>query len=127
MATTTRIMPIEISTSVPNVSVAMTDMGYTLTYQVLEKGEKIMPMIAKQPDYDEVGEVYEGNNDNDESLNDEIIEMVVRRMEHGAKKYGEHIMVSDKRNFIEEALEEALDMIVYLTASLLRLKKSGGR
>jgi hypothetical protein len=122
-----KIMPTEISTSVPNVNVVMTSMGYTLTYQVLEKGEKIMPMIADQPDYNKVGEVYEGNNDNDESLNDEIIEMVIKRLNHGAKKYGEHIMVSDKRNFIEEALEEALDMIVYLTASLLRLKKGGGR
>ena len=121
-------MPTGISTSVPNVNVVMTSMGYILTYQVLEKGEKIMPMIAKQPDYDKVGEVYEGNNnDNDESLNDEIIEMVIKRLNHGAEKYGEHIMVSDKRNFIEEALEEALDMIVYLTASLLRLKKGGGR
>ena len=91
-------------------------------------------------DYDRVGEVYEGNDnlaldgkgapmlskareDHDESLNDQILEMVVNRMNVGTKKYGEHIMLSDQRNFIEEALEEALDMIVYLCASLLRLRK----
>lgn len=96
-------------------------------------------------DYERVGEVYESKDnfaldgrgapmltklreeakeEQDESLNDQILEMIVSRMNVGAKKYGEHIMLSDKRNFVEEALEEALDMAVYLCVSLLRLRKN---
>ena len=44
------------------------------------------------------------------------------RMELGAKKYGAPIPINDKRDFLEETLEEALDATIYLTAFLIQIK-----
>ena len=43
-------------------------------------------------------------------------------MDKGARKYGDTIHVDDKRDFIEEAIEEALDGCVYLAAKLIQIK-----
>ena len=58
----------------------------------------------------------------DRSLNNEIIELVKSRLEHGQKEYGSDVTLNDPRNWGEEALEEAIDMIVYLSAELLRIR-----
>lgn len=57
-------------------------------------------------------------------INELIFEKIHERMEHGSKKYGEEIRLDDSRVFVSEALEEALDMTVYLAASLLRVEKN---
>ncbi len=49
--------------------------------------------------------------------------MVVARLEMGAKKYGKENITSDGRDFTTEALEECLDMIVYICARLIEIKK----
>jgi hypothetical protein len=53
-----------------------------------------------------------------------ILEEIEKRLEDGAKKYGEKIHLDDPRNFKQEALEEAIDMCVYLIVSLWRLKNN---
>ena len=58
----------------------------------------------------------------DRSLNKEIVELVEGRLEHGQKEYGSDVTLKDPRDWGEEALEEAIDMIVYLSAELLRLR-----
>tara|TARA_R110002074_G_scaffold86096_1_gene190268 strand:- start:205 stop:432 length:228 start_codon:yes stop_codon:yes gene_type:complete len=56
--------------------------------------------------------------------NDYILKEIQARLETGAKKYGEKISLHDSRNFRQEALEEAIDLAVYLIVSLWRLKNS---
>jgi len=55
-------------------------------------------------------------------INTDIINKIQDRMKVGAKKYGQTIYVDDKRDFLQEALEEALDMSVYLAGELIKLK-----
>ena len=47
-------------------------------------------------------------------MNDEIIKLIAERIEKGKEKYPDEIPESDDRNFLQEAIEEALDMSVYL-------------
>jgi hypothetical protein len=56
-------------------------------------------------------------------VNDEIIKLIAERIEKGKEKYPDEIPESDDRNFLQEGVEEALDMSVYLAGELLRLKK----
>jgi len=58
----------------------------------------------------------------DRSLNNEIVELVKERLDHGQKQYGSDVTLNDPRDWAEEALEEAIDMIVYLSAQLLRMR-----
>ena len=57
-------------------------------------------------------------------MNDEIIKLISERLELGAKKYGKPNMEKDGRCFVTEALEEALDLSVYLAARLIEIKKT---
>ena len=45
---------------------------------------------------------------------DEIIQIIKLRDEFGFKKYGQHLMTGDKRNSINDALQEFGDLIQYL-------------
>ena len=56
-------------------------------------------------------------------MNDKILSMIKARLEKGKRQYGEQLEVDDGREWLEEALEELLDAIVYLTAELLLIKK----
>ena len=42
-------------------------------------------------------------------INEQIIKKIEERMDAGARKYGETIDIKDDRDFLEEAIEEALD------------------
>ena len=57
-------------------------------------------------------------------MNEEIIKLITERLEKGAKKYGKENMASDGRCFVTEALEEALDLSVYLAAKLIEVKRT---
>ena len=56
-------------------------------------------------------------------LNKEIMEYIESRLDKGQQTYGQEVQIIDERNFVVEALEEALDMAVYLSAQLIRIKK----
>ena len=47
-------------------------------------------------------------------INEEVIQLIKERLDAGAKKYGEEILIDDKREFVVETLEEILDACVYL-------------
>lgn len=55
-------------------------------------------------------------------INDEIVEMVHARLQKGFREYGQEVESGDPRDFLQEALEEALDMAVYLAARIIELK-----
>ena len=56
-------------------------------------------------------------------INDQIIELVRERLEIGAKKYGHENVISSDRDFINEALEEVLDCMVYASCKLIEIKE----
>jgi len=57
----------------------------------------------------------------EEELNNDIVHLIKKRMEKGRKEYGHGLLKGD-RDWTKEALEEALDMSIYLSAKLVELK-----
>jgi hypothetical protein len=64
--------------------------------------------------------------DNDTSLdcNEEIKALIAERMEKGRKAYGHGLMQNAGYDWVQEALEEALDLSIYLSAKLIEIKAS---
>ena len=61
--------------------------------------------------------------------NEEIKSLIAERMEKGRKAYGHGLLQNAGYDWVQEALEEALDMSIYLSAKLIEIKKlstSGG-
>ena len=55
-------------------------------------------------------------------MNIEILDLIEERLLIGERKYGNENVINDGRDFVQEALEEALDCAVYLAAKLIELK-----
>ena len=55
-------------------------------------------------------------------MNIEILDLIEQRLLIGERKYGNENVIDDGRDFIQEALEEALDCSVYLAAKLIEIK-----
>jgi hypothetical protein len=53
--------------------------------------------------------------------NEEIISLIKQRMEKGRKEYGHGIVQNSGYDWLKEALEEALDLSVYLSAKLIEI------
>ena len=56
--------------------------------------------------------------------NDEIKALIAERMEKGKKAYGHGLMQNSGYDWVQEALEEALDLAIYVSARLIEIKKS---
>ena len=56
-------------------------------------------------------------------MNIKILDLIEERLLVGERKYGNENVINDGRDFIQEALEEALDCAVYLAARLIEIKK----
>ncbi|MAH47755.1 hypothetical protein CMI37_18180, partial [Candidatus Pacearchaeota archaeon] len=56
-------------------------------------------------------------------MNNKIIDLVRKRLIKGEEKYGNENVTSDGRDFIQEALEESLDLAVYVAAKLIEIKQ----
>ena len=59
-------------------------------------------------------------------MNIEILDLIEERLIVGERKYGNENVIDDGRDFVQEALEEALDCAVYLAAKLIEIKKKKG-
>lgn len=55
--------------------------------------------------------------------NQRVLELVKERLELGQKRYGQDIPLAGEggRDNLKESIEEALDLVVYLTATLLEI------
>ena len=60
-------------------------------------------------------------------MNEEIIQLIKRRLQKGKKEYGQEVDVFDGRDWEQEALEEILDSMVYIAAALLKKMKSDSK
>ena len=56
-------------------------------------------------------------------MNKKILKLVEQRLLVGEKKYGNENVTNDGRDFIKEALEESLDLAVYVAARLIEIEK----
>ena len=56
-------------------------------------------------------------------MNKEIIKLIKKRLVKGEKRYGKENISSDGRDFVQEALEEALDCSVYLAGHLIEIQE----
>ena len=56
-------------------------------------------------------------------MNIKILDLIEERLLIGERKYGNENVIDDGRDFIQEALEEALDCSVYLAAKLIEIKR----
>ena len=56
-------------------------------------------------------------------MNNDILDLIGKRLIKGEKKYGHENVASDGRDFEKEALEEALDCAVYLAAKIVENRK----
>ena len=60
-------------------------------------------------------------------MNREIVKLIEKRLVKGEKRYGKENITSDGRDFVEEALEEALDCAVYLAGHLIEIKEKNSK
>ena len=56
-------------------------------------------------------------------MNKKILKLVEERLLVGEKKYGHENIINDGRDFTQEALEESLDLAVYVSAKLIEIKQ----
>ena len=75
-----------------------------------------------------MNKVYMDNSallDNKDLLdcNEEIKSLIAERMEKGKKAYGHGLLQNSGYDWVQEALEEALDLSIYLSAKLIEIKK----
>ena len=56
-------------------------------------------------------------------MNNKILDLIGKRLIKGEKKYGHENVADDGRDFKKEALEEALDCAVYISAELIKLQQ----
>ena len=56
------------------------------------------------------------------NMNLRILDLIGKRLAKGKKRYGKENISSDGRDFVQEALEEALDCAVYLAALLIEIQ-----
>jgi len=54
--------------------------------------------------------------------NSEIMRLIESRMEKGRKEYGHGLVQGSGYDWLKEALEEALDLSIYLSAKLIELR-----
>ena len=59
-------------------------------------------------------------------MNIKILDLIEERLVIGERKYGNENVINDGRDFLQEALEEALDCAVYLAAKLIEIKNKKG-
>jgi hypothetical protein len=66
--------------------------------------------------------------------NEEIKRLIAERMEKGRVAYGHGLIQNDEArkhglkvyDWVQESIEEALDLAIYLTAKLIEVKKKTG-
>ena len=56
-------------------------------------------------------------------MNNQIVKLIRGRLIKGEQRYGKQNIVSDGRDFVQEALEEALDCSVYLAGQLIEIQE----
>lgn len=59
-------------------------------------------------------------------LNPDILRLIESRMAMGRKHYGHGLLPDSGFDWVQEALEEALDLSIYVAAKLVEIQKKNG-
>lgn len=62
-----------------------------------------------------------------EDCNAEIIRLIESRLEKGRQTYGHGLVQNSGYDWVKEALEEALDLSIYLSAKLIEINAVASR
>lgn len=57
-------------------------------------------------------------------MNSDIQRLIAERLEKGKKAYGHELLPDAGYDWVQEALEEALDLSIYITARLIEIQKA---
>jgi len=57
-------------------------------------------------------------------MNDRILDLVKERMAKGRAQYGHGLLEKSGYDWVQEALEEALDLSIYVAARLVEIKNT---
>ena len=57
-------------------------------------------------------------------MNDRILDLIKERMAKGRAQYGHGLLENSGYDWVKEALEEALDLSIYVAARLIEVEKS---
>jgi hypothetical protein len=60
----------------------------------------------------------------DTEMNDRILDLVKERMAKGRAQYGHGLLEKSGYDWVQEALEEALDLSIYVAARLIEIKNT---
>ena len=61
-------------------------------------------------------------------MNKEIVRLIEERLEKGKREYADELDPWDGRDWPKEALEEALDLAIYIIAELIKIEgRENGR
>ena len=55
-------------------------------------------------------------------MNKDIVKLIKERLEIGKREYADQLDPFDGRNWKKEALEESLDLAIYICAELIKIK-----
>lgn len=56
--------------------------------------------------------------------NEQIKKLIAERMEKGKRAYGHGLLQNAGYDWVQEALEEALDLAIYISARLIEVQQS---
>jgi hypothetical protein len=59
-----------------------------------------------------------------DEMNDRILDLVKERMAKGRAQYGHGLLEKSGYDWVQEALEEALDLSIYVAARLVEIKNT---
>lgn len=57
-------------------------------------------------------------------MNEEILGLIRERMDKGRKQYGHGLLENSGYDWVKEALEEALDLSIYVAAKLVEVRQN---
>jgi hypothetical protein len=57
-----------------------------------------------------------------DEMNQQIVDLIQKRMEQGRKQYGHGLLKDSGYDWVKEALEEALDLSIYIAAKLIEIQ-----
>jgi hypothetical protein len=60
-------------------------------------------------------------------INAEIMTLIQSRMDKGRVQYGHGLLLNSGYDWVQEALEEALDLSIYLSAKLIEVQRLRGQ
>ena len=91
-------------------------------FETTQRGVVSKPIGSKRRSLKDTGlEIKKKRMD---EMNDRILDLVKERMAKGRAQYGHGLLEKSGYDWVQEALEEALDLSIYVAARLVEIKNT---